>query len=85
MDKKGRRQAGGTDGLRHTKPKPRKDAKGGHKGKATSEDFSYTQNREVSWLRFDDRVLDEAFDETVRSSSASSSSPSSGATSTSGS
>lgn len=65
MDKKGRRQAGGTDGLRRTKPKPRKDAKGGHKGKATSEDFSYTQNREVSWLRFDDRVLDEAFDETV--------------------
>ena len=65
MDKKGRRQAGGADGLRRTKPKPRKDAKGGHKGKATSEDFSYTQNREVSWLRFDDRVLDEAFDETV--------------------
>ena len=57
-------KAGGTDGLRRTKPKPRKDAKGGHKGKATSEDFSYTQNREVSWLRFDDRVLDEAFDET---------------------
>ncbi len=28
-------------------------------------DFSYTQNRELSWLRFDDRVLDEAFDETV--------------------
>ena len=28
-------------------------------------DFSFTQNRELSWIRFDERVLDEAFDETV--------------------
>lgn len=28
-------------------------------------DFSYTQNRELSWLRFDNRVLDEVFDESV--------------------
>ena len=41
------------------------------KGKRASDDenderdFSYTQNRELSWLRFDDRILDEAYDETV--------------------
>lgn len=28
-------------------------------------DFSYTQGREISWLRFDERVLDESLDETV--------------------
>ncbi|MBM6675204.1 polyphosphate kinase 1 [Olsenella uli] len=39
--------------------------KGAKAEKAPGRDFSYTQNREISWLRFDDRILDEAYDETV--------------------
>ena len=38
---------------------------GKRNGAKPNRNFDYTQNREVSWLRFDDRVLDEAFDETV--------------------
>ncbi|OFK24333.1 polyphosphate kinase 1 [Olsenella sp. HMSC062G07] len=41
------------------------DASGDAKDADGAYDFSYTQNREVSWLKFDDRVLDEAFDESV--------------------
>ena len=47
-------------------PKASKAAKGEKKAdRAPERDFSYTQNREISWLRFDDRILDEAYDESV--------------------
>lgn len=37
----------------------------GNDGHGKKRDMSYTQNRELSWLRFDERVLVESLDETV--------------------
>ena len=54
-----RRAAEFADQVRTPANEGRPEHRAGHR------DFSYTQNREVSWLRFDDRVLDEAFDESV--------------------
>ena len=45
--------------------KSEKAEKAAKENKSSERDFSYTQNREISWLRFDDRILDEAYDKTV--------------------
>ncbi|MDO4437799.1 MAG: polyphosphate kinase 1 [Coriobacteriaceae bacterium] len=37
----------------------------GSDGHGTTRDITYTQNRELSWLRFDERVLAESLDESV--------------------
>ena len=44
--------------------KNKKNKKHSKKGKKMR-DYSFTQNRELSWLKFDERVLEEADDNTV--------------------
>lgn len=73
ISEKAARAERGDHAERAERPKGEKDHGKGEKagqkekGSAKSEkrDFSYTQNREVSWLRFDDRILDEAYDPEV--------------------
>ena len=60
----GYRPLWGLNGLMHMPSKIEKK-QAAAKLRKPPRDFSYTQNRELSWLRFDNRVLDEAFDETV--------------------
>ncbi len=60
----GYRPWGGLNGQMHMPSKIEKK-QAAAKLRKPPRDFSYTQNRELSWLRFDNRVLDEAFDETV--------------------
>lgn len=60
----GYRPPQGLNGQMHMPSKIEKKQKAA-KLRKPPRDFSYTQNRELSWLRFDNRVLDEAFDETV--------------------
>lgn len=64
-DRAERAEKGEKPGKTERAAKGERDKAEAKAGKKAKRDFSYTQNREISWLRFDDRILDEAYDPEV--------------------